>query len=75
MIIFDKKTNNLSPEERRIISKIEKKIENKELPDNYPSFMTEGSQPDIFSLRRKFIKDMGFLLISKEWIKDFKPGY
>lgn len=65
-----KKTKNLSSEERTIISEIEKMIENKELSDNYPSFMIESTHPDIYSLRRKLIKYMGFVLISKDWVKD-----
>lgn len=66
----DNKMEALSPEERDIISIIERMIEKKEIPGNYPSFMAERNHPDIFFIRSKLIKNMSFLLIAKDWIKD-----
>ena len=36
--------------------------------------MIESTHPDIYSLRRKLIKYMGFVLISKDWVKDLANG-
>ena len=66
----DNKVKPLSLEERDIISEIERMIARKELPDKYPSFIVESNHPDIFSIRTRLIKNMGFLLIGKDWIKD-----
>ncbi|HHU71144.1 MAG TPA: hypothetical protein GXZ21_03805 [Clostridiales bacterium] len=65
-----KKSIKLSRKQISILSKIMKMIENKEFPDNYPVFITQSSDAHIYSLRRKVIEHMGFILISKEWIKD-----
>ena len=65
-----KKSIKLSRKQISILSKIMKKIENKEFPDNYPVFITQSSDAHIHTLRKSFIKNMGFVLISKEWIID-----
>lgn len=65
-----KQRNKLSHKQISILPKIMKKIENKEFPDSYPVFLTQSSDAHIYSLRRKVIEHMGFVLISKEWIKD-----
>ena len=60
----------LSIDQISILSKIKKMIENKELPDSYPDFMTQSSDAHIYTLRKTIIKYMGFVLISKDWIND-----
>ena len=65
-----KQSIKLSHKQISILSKIKKKIENQKLPDNYPVFMTQSSDAHIYTLRKSFIKNMGFVLISKDWIKD-----
>ncbi len=48
------------------MEEILKIIENKEIPYNYPNDFTKN-----FHLRSKVIEDMGFVLISKDWISPF----
>lgn len=64
----DEVISELTQQQKAILSEIEKKIEKKELPDIYPDFMEKTLDVHMFSLRNKFIKYMGFLLLSKEWI-------
>ena len=59
----------LSQEEISILSEIEKMIKNRELPDIYPNFMLRSWNNYTFTLQKMFINNIGFVLLSKEWVK------
>ncbi len=60
--------SELTHQQKAILSEIETVIKKRELPESYPDFMQRILDVHMFSLRNKFIKYMGFLLLSKEWI-------
>ena len=55
-----------SQEETDIIDSIVNQIVNKQIPNSYPDYMFNNINK--WSLRDKFIKQMGFSLISLDWI-------
>jgi len=60
----------LTQEQMSILENIEKIINDKDLPDSYPSFINQSRDSRLFALRGSFINLMGFVLLSKDWIKD-----
>lgn len=68
--MLDKAISKLSQKQLSTLAKIEKMLEDKDLPDRYPDFLEKSFDLYTFTLREKFIELMGFVLLSKEWIKD-----
>jgi methylase of polypeptide subunit release factors len=57
----------LSPEENEIIDNILKQVQQKNIPDSYPEKMINNLNRLVS--RDKLIKEMGFVLVSNDWIK------
>jgi|688.fasta_scaffold168898_5 hypothetical protein len=63
------KEKEMTKETHDLIVKIERQISNKEIPEFYPSEMVNNYQLGCCERRSKFIKQIGFTLISNDWIK------
>ncbi|MFA5576369.1 MAG: hypothetical protein WCZ27_04880 [Tissierellaceae bacterium] len=65
-----RKATKLSESQILILSEIKEIIINKDIPNSYPDFLVGNLDMHTYSLRNSFIKYMGFVLVSKLWIKD-----
>ena len=59
----------ISQELNNQINTIIKQVENKQIPESYPNEMVNRYHMDRIDLRGQFIKNIGFTLISNDWIK------
>ena len=60
---------NVDQELNNQINIIIKQVENKQIPESYPNEMVNRCHMDRIDLRSQFIKNIGFTLISNDWIK------
>jgi len=65
-MLFERK---ISPEINNKIDTIIAHVENKQIPESYPNEMVDRFHMDRIDLRGQFIKNIGFSLISNDWIK------
>ena len=61
--------NKINPELNNQIDNIIKQVESKQIPESYPNEMVNRCHMDRIDLRGQFIKNIGFTLISNDWIK------